>query len=76
MGSLRAKVYFKDTKESEWCAEKLLEFRDPLHELELVSEHVPIIEIEPKSIEYFEPLIVTISSCTEEGLVMVNYQVP
>jgi hypothetical protein len=59
MGPLRAKVYFKNTKESEWCAEELLEFRDLLYKLELVSEHVPIIEMEPKSIDYFELLIGT-----------------
>jgi hypothetical protein len=48
MSPLRAKVYFKDTKESEWYAEELLELRDPLYELDLVSEHVPIIKMDPK----------------------------
>ena len=59
MGPLRAKVYFKDTAETDWYAEELLEYRDPLYELELKSEHVPIIECEPREIEYFEPLIGT-----------------
>ena len=37
MGSLRAKVYFKDTAETDWYAEELLEYCDPLYELELKS---------------------------------------
>ena len=55
MGPLRAKVYFKDTAETDWYAEELLEYRDPLYELELKSEHVPIIECEPNEIEYLNP---------------------
>jgi hypothetical protein len=58
MDPIRAKVYFKDISESEWFAEELLEFRDPLYELELATEHVPIIEMEAKSLDYF-PLICT-----------------
>ena len=59
MGPLRAKVYFKDTTQTDWYAEELLKYRDPLYESELKSEHVPIIECEPREIEYFEPLIGT-----------------
>ena len=66
MGPLRAKVYFKDTAKTDWYAEELLEYRDPLYKLKLKSEHVPIIECEPKEIEYFEPFILSaqnISNC-------------
>ena len=59
MGPLRAKVYFRDTAKTDWYAQELLEYRDPLYELELKSEHVPIIECKPKEIKYFEPLIGT-----------------
>ena len=59
MGPLRAKVYFTDTTASDWYAEELLEYRDPLYELEMKSEHVPVIECEPKEIEYFTPLVGT-----------------
>jgi hypothetical protein len=59
MGPLRAKVYFKNTAETDWYADELLEYRDLLYELELKSEHVPIIECEPKEIKYFELLIGT-----------------
>ena len=47
MCPLRAKVYFKDTAETDWYAEELLEYCDPLDELELKSEHVSIIECKP-----------------------------
>ena len=48
MGPLRAKVYFSDTTASDWYAEELLEYRDPLYELEMKSEHVAVNECEPK----------------------------
>ena len=59
MGPLRAKVYFTDTTEADWYAEELLEYRDSLYELEMKSEHVPVIECEPKELEYFTPLVGT-----------------
>ena len=48
MGPLRAKVYFTDTTDADWYAEELLEYRNPLYELEMKSEHVPVIECEQK----------------------------
>ena len=40
MGPLRAKVYITDTTESDWYAEELLEYRDPLYELEMKSQNM------------------------------------
>ena len=48
-----------DTTASVWYAEELLEYRDPLYELKIKSEHVPVIECEPKKLEYFTPLVGT-----------------
>ena len=59
MGPLRAKVYFTDTADADWYAEELLEYGDPLYELEMKSDHVQVIKCEPKELEYFTPLVGT-----------------
>jgi hypothetical protein len=67
-GSLRVKVYYPATANSEWVDEQLVKYADPLDQLENKNLIVPAEDVPERDIEDFYPLLGTRHVDPDNGL--------